>query len=915
MSISTLTPAATIAATPAPAFTSKPASKHTSDSKTPSAGDPPESWTNLLWIRLIEGITYYPMLAQLTLTLISIRVTESIGAGLWITSVLLACLSLGYFLFLHRKELGNRVFAWQCLFSMMCIACLYSLVHDQANHRIRNQLAQWHSMHAADRAANSAQATWKPVVLKGTLEQAIRYRKQEGYGSDRAGSWQSQSLVHVHSVQRAANSWQPLSLKATLTIDDEIRGFFPGDEIQVYGAWRRPLEPTNPGQFDVRNRYAELGLAAQIKVDSASLIRKTSEGDPWRIDRGLAQWTEYSLDAMNRYVVFDQAPLTAALVLGQRDQADWDLQVEMLSTGTIHMMSISGMHIEMVAFALLFAGWLIRLPSWFVYGGTVSLCILYAMLCGANPPVARATIMLSCALFARFLGWSFTGLNILAFAALLLLAQRTSIAFEVGSQLSFLTVAVLILTFPILSRRAAPIERLIESKFTARQRFLRSAKHFVHESIRSSFWVSFLSAPLVWESFHIISPIGILLNLVLWLPMLVALLSGLGLVLLFWFPPLAWLCGLLCGTSLLILDSFVSIGHRVPYGHFWAPAPPIWWMIVFYSIALAITLWRGTHRPRARRELIWSLGAWFLFGCFLIQFQQTLRRYKHNFGQASLSITFIDVGHGTSVLIEPPTGEIWLYDAGRMGDSNRSHQAIAQSLWTMGIGHIDGLILSHADADHYNAMLGLIERFSIKKFVSTESVLNHSSPTLRSLIDDIKYRDIPIETWSKSTPVQDRFGCRWMVHHPGNAHPERSTTGRLPSSRSVRDNATSLCISIQYANRCILLPGDLEEPGTTELISAPPIDLDVMMAPHHGSLTANPKPLIAWATPETIIISGSARSVSPKVIESYSPDEQQVLHTARDHALRLTIDPKGTMTWHHWSQNRWQRITEAGQAP
>ena len=892
-----------------------PESTPTSGSTADSVGQPEDSWTDLLWIRLIEGITYYPMLVQLTLTLIAIRVTESIGAVLWITLVTLTCLSLGYFLLLHRKEMGNRVFVWQCLLSMTCIACLYSWVHDSANHRIRSQLAQWHSMHAADRAANTAQATWKPVVLKGTIEQAVRYRKQEGYGSDQADSWQSQSLVHVHSVQRAANSWQPLSIKATLTIDDQIRGFFPGDEVQLYGSWRRPLEPTNPGQFDVRNRYAELGLAAQIKVDSASLIRKTSEGSPWRIDRGLAQWTEYSLDAMNRYVVFDQAPLTAALVLGQRDQADWDLQVEMLSTGTIHMMSISGMHIEMVAFALLFTGWLMRLPSWFVYSGTVSLCILYAMLCGANPPVARATIMLSCALLARFLGWSFTGLNILAFAALLLLAQRTSIAFEVGSQLSFLTVAVLILTFPILSRRAAPIERLIESKHTARQRFLRSAKHFVRESIRSSFWVSFLSAPLVWESFHILSPIGILLNLVLWLPMLIALLSGLGLVLLFWFPPLAWLCGLLCGTSLLILDSFVSIGHKVPYGHFWAPAPPTWWMIGFYAIALVITLWRGTHRPRARRELIWGLGTWFLFGCLLIQFQQALRPYKHAFGQASLAITFIDVGHGTSVLIEPPTGEIWLYDAGRMGDSKRSHQAIAQALWTMGIGHIDGLILSHADADHYNAMPGLIERFSIKRFISTNSVLNHSSPTLRDLLNTLNARGIPIETWSENTPDQDKFGCKWTVHHPGDAFPEKSAAGRLQNSRGVRDNATSLCISIQYAGRCILLPGDLEEPGTSALISAPPLDLDVLMAPHHGSLTANPKPLIAWATPETIIISGSARSVATKVFETYSPEDQQVLHTARDHALRLTVDPKGTMHWYHWSQNHWQRITEADQVP
>jgi predicted membrane metal-binding protein len=47
------------------------------------------------------------------------------------------------------------------------------------------------------------------------------------------------------------------------------------------------------------------------------------------------------------------------LVLGQREQADWQFQEQMLATGTIHMLSISGMHIEMVALSLLICGWML----------------------------------------------------------------------------------------------------------------------------------------------------------------------------------------------------------------------------------------------------------------------------------------------------------------------------------------------------------------------------------------------------------------------------------------------------------------------------------------------------------------------------------------------------------------------------
>jgi competence protein ComEC len=200
------------------------------------------------------------------------------------------------------------------------------------------------------------------------------------------------------------------------------------------------------------------------------------------------------------------------------------------------MLSISGMHIEMVALTLLISGWMLRIPKGPLLLGTVCICALYAMLCGANPPVARATIMLSGGCLAKYLGWSSSSLNILAFAGLLILLQRTSIAFEVGTQLSFLTVAVLILTFPLFRNRKAPIERLVDSKRSTPNKTLRRIGSLCWESIRSSFWVSLISAPLVWCSFHIITPISIVLNLILWLPMLVALLTGLGLVL-FLQPP------------------------------------------------------------------------------------------------------------------------------------------------------------------------------------------------------------------------------------------------------------------------------------------------------------------------------------------------------------------------------------------
>jgi competence protein ComEC len=82
------------------------------------------------------------------------------------------------------------------------------------------------------------------------------------------------------------------------------------------------------------------------------------------------------------------------------------------------------------------------------------------------------------------------------------------------------------------------------------------------------------------------------------------------------------------------------------------------------------------------------------------------------------------------------------------------------------------------------------------------------------------------------------------------------------------------------------------------------------MAPHHGSLTTDQDGLIAWCQPSTIVISGSHRSLDPRVFEVYSPSGQRVLHTARDHAIRLRIEPDGSMHWSSWVHGSWQTIDD-----
>ena len=71
------------------------------------------------------------------------------------------------------------------------------------------------------------------------------------------------------------------------------------------------------------------------------------------------------------------------------------------------------------------------------------------------------------------------------------------------------------------------------------------------------------------------------------------------------------------------------------------------------------------------------------------------------------------MGHGEAIVLELPGGRTVLYDAGRMAAPTACCRSVSGYLWSRGLTHIDAVVLSHADTDHYNAVPELLERFSV----------------------------------------------------------------------------------------------------------------------------------------------------------------------------------------------------------
>ena len=837
-----------------------------------------------------------PMVAVLSVALTAVAAQEALGDA-WCIG-LFTCMVVSAILALLQSWIRPPIKKmWPQLCILLSIAIFFSFYHSMFQRDARRRLDSWdQSISEFSQKERLSTVAWNPIACRGIVDSTFRYRKSTlpGKTADPNGvDWQSITTVQVVEI-RSDGTWQPRSLVMPLSIDGKIGDYFPGDRIEIYGQWRLPSKPSNPGQFDQARRFAELGYAAQARAESINQIKKLDHPTRLRLDRYLAMVSANALRSIERYVILDQSELTAALVLGQREQAEWRLQEELLATGTIHMLSISGMHVEMVALSLLLLGMLLQLPRRALLVSICVIVIAYGLLCGANPPVARATIMLTGVCVARLLGWNFLGMNFLAFAGVLLILYRTTVVFETGTQLSFMAVAVLILSTHSMIKRVHPLERLIESRSSHTARSLRRVKEWSFEMLRTSFWVWFITAPLVWSAFHVISPIAIALNLILWLPMLLALLAGLGLIALGWFPPVGWPLGAICGVSLWIVQVFVGWGEQIPFGHFWMRSPPAWWLYSFYILGILAAAWVGMKKASGRRLIGIVLGIWFFFGLTINPMMDWWHRFTMGVN-GNLVLTFIDVGHGTSILMETPDHESWLYDAGRLGDHQRSYQVIVDAIWAMRKSRIKGLILSHADSDHYNGIDGLTKRIAVEQLYSTSQVYSHSSPLLRQILASTRRRGVQHITWSKGN-VQQGKSWSMLALHP----PKQGVSGT--------DNANSLCVLIEYAGRRILLPGDLEPPGMQLLVSQTPTKVDVLMAPHHGSLNSKSDALLKWCRPETVVISGSTRAVSPRVLEAFESEGREVYVTARDHAIRIEIAKDGSIAKKHWVIDRWAKL-------
>ncbi len=771
-------------------------------------------------------VTQAPLLPIALATVVGIGVDRVVSVWDTSTWLILAGLSLIATILGRHGSRGRwaLVIVWWSLSGAWHHACWFDVPADD--------LVRLHD--GAPRPA------WlRGVVLDPPTHREGRWEDDEGY---------TRTVVQV-TDRSDGQTWSPIRGTIRVNLDGDRRDLRAGQAVELVGVLAPIDPPRNPGEFSHRDHARALGIRLTLRagrrgaqeVDPAQLTISTPEA-LWL--RGLGALRSTGQEALAERLGEPNGALAAAMLLGRRERLDDDVRDRFARTGMIHLLAISGLHLQILALTLMGLLRLIGLDRR-PMAAVVSVAVLgYAVLIGMMPSINRAAVMTLalCLGILRDRPTQAMNMNLLSATIIITLWLNPAYLFEVGWQLSFLAVATILWIVLPLTRRAFRSEDPLDhleiqlERWMGRRRLIRRIRRELLQTLLISTLIWLILAPLICFYFHIVAPVGILLNL----PMVplagLALISGgLTLVSSLIHPalssPFAWACD----RTLGLMNWVINEAANWPGGHWYEAGPPAIWVAICYLL-LAIT-WLGWSSSRSWRRLAsMVLAAWIAIG--LVWSRQPER-------PAGLEIEVLAVGHGLAVLIQDTDGRVWIYDCGRLGDPTVGRRIAAPALWRRRVRQIEAIYLSHPDADHYNGTLEILERFDVGAVRVGPQFSGPANPSAMVLETQIARRGVEVETVAQGHRQRITGGEIRVIH------PDPDQTGL------VADNDRSLVLLISNEHgRHVLLTGDIDLGGLVQLTGhEAPDDLDVVLAPHHGGRTANPAWFYHWAEPGQVVAS------------------------------------------------------------
>ncbi|KHE92870.1 ComEC family competence protein [Candidatus Brocadiaceae bacterium S225] len=660
-----------------------------------------------------------------------------------------------------------------------------------------------------------------------------------------------------------------------------------GDKIELICNLSIPSTSRNPGQFDYQNFLKKQSprVEAIASVVSLNNIEILSEGHGSFFYTFIYGLKKKLNTVIEKQVKKESIPLVCSILLGDRGKVSQNLMEGFLKTGTIHFLAISGLHVGILVVTLHCLLRLIQLNTRYLAIIIILIVFIYVAIIGMKTPIIRAGIMAAMYYGAFIINRRWDLPNSIAAAVFIILLINPSDLFNVGFQLSVLAVLGIIYTSNRLEnffwRSTLLVEKLQDKEERSEIWFLLTAYCRKSFCVSLGAWVAVM--PLIAYYFHIVTPLTVFLNIIIFPLVWLILIGGFivlitGLVFPILATPFAWLVsysGVTLGNMILLFSNNFRI--------FFYTSTPLWiWIVIYYLIVMFFIL-RERIKIKLAHLIIATLSILTVF-----VFSGLPGR-----GQDCLKLTCFDVRHGASFFIQFPNGKNMLYDSGTRGNYDVGKFIVAPFLWQQGIKKIDTVIISHKDDDHCNGIPSIINRFSVGNALVNKFFLQSGNKI--ELLNMLVEKRIKIGLLSDGLEIKNYGTAKISVLNPPDKDVLQNE-GILVGNISTNDSSNVLLI--EYMGNRILLCGDIGEKGIEMLLSGngghdADISADIIQVPHHGGFIVNTGDLVKSVKPLHAIINGLTKDISPSTIEEYQKQGASLHKTHESGAVTFMINREG----------------------
>ena len=659
---------------------------------------------------------------------------------------------------------------------------------------------------ATGAAARATAATWSDAHCRATL-------------------MRSRSVEFVADFDLHPGDAGPAALR-TPARDCETVGLVHARISVRGGTWYRTFTHAEPGDRGVRlaadsgaQPLVETSLRPSLRADGVRRVDSIFTGD---------------------------APMARALLLADMHLIDASMRQRWARSGLVHLLSVSGVHVAIIAAALLMLGTAARLSQRHATVLALGMTTAYVLILGLPPPAVRAGVMFGSLLLARLRQRPASEWSVLTLGALLPTVVDPAAPLDLGWQLSVLGVVSL-----------AASGRLAKRLKWHGHGWL----HGLRRDVLTSVVASAASAPLIGWYFGTISLIAPLANLVA--APLVTLLQPTLFLALACAPslPVARFVAGAAHPMLTLLDG-VAATAAAPVWAAITIAPTLEQSLLAGAVGVALLVAMVQRHP-ATPLLVAGVSAGMLAWSELLPSRST--------GQLELHL--LDVGQGDAIALRTPHGHWIIIDAGGGAPGpDKGRRVVLPYIRARG-GPVDAFILSHPHLDHVGGAPALIGATHPTEYF--DAAYAGATDAYRASLESAAVHGVH---WQRVRPgdlaVIDGVRLRFLA-------PDSSWTAALHDA-----NLASTIVRVEFGDVAMLFVGDAEraeEEWLLEHTAAELLRADVLKVGHHGSRTSSSAAFLDAVAPRLALVSvgrGNTYGLpSPAIMQDYENRRITLLRT------------------------------------